>query len=100
MGFAKTQEEYETLFHSDKEIVHFIRRNIEINPSAIQEFLDNQKSKGRTDAQLAYIKELIIFINKNGKFERKDLLKEELHFAGLFDNLQIVSLLTDLESVL
>lgn len=100
LGFAKTQEEYETLFHSDKEIVHFIRRNIEINPSAIQEFLDNQKSKGRTDAQLAYIKELIIFINKNGKFERKDLLKEELHFAGLFDNLQIVSLLTDLESVL
>ena len=26
--------------------------------------------------------------------------KEELHFAGLFDNLQIVSLLTDLESLL
>lgn len=58
------------------------------------------QAKGRNDAQLTYIKELIVYINKNGKFERKDLLKEELHFAGLFDNLQIVSLLTDLESLL
>lgn len=100
MAFAKSQEEYESLFSLDKEIVYFIRKNIEINPSAIQEFLDNQKAKGRNDAQLTYIKELIVYINKNGKFERKDLLKEELHFAGLFDNLQIVSLLTDLESLL
>lgn len=100
MSFAKSQEEYESLFSSDKEIVYFIRKNMEINPSAIQEFLDNQKAKGRNDAQLTYIKELIVYINKNGKFERKDLLKEELHFAGLFDNLQIVSLLTDLESLL
>lgn len=99
-SFAKSKEEYELLFHSDKEIVHFIRKNIGINPSAIQEFLENQKSKGRTNVQLTYIKELITFINKNGKFERKDLLKEELHFAGLFDNLQIISLLQDLESVL
>lgn len=79
---------------------YFIRKNMEINHSAIQKFLDNQKAKGRNDAQLTYIKELIVYINKNGKFERKDLLKEELHFAGLFDNLQIVSLLTDLESLL
>lgn len=100
LSFAKSQEEYESLFSSDKEIVHFIRKNMEINPSAVQEFLDMQKSKGRTDAQLTYIKELLVFINKNGKFERKDLLKEELYFAGLFDNLQIVSLLTDLESIL
>ncbi|MDU4471446.1 MAG: DEAD/DEAH box helicase family protein [Clostridium perfringens] len=100
MKFAKSQGEYESLFSSDKEIVCFIRKNMEITPSAIQEFLDNQKAKGRTDEQLTYIKELLVFINKNGKFERKDLLKEELHFAGLFDNLQIVSLLTDLENVL
>lgn len=100
MSFAKSQEEYESLFSSDKEIVYFIRKNMEINHSAIQKFLDNQKAKGRNDAQLTYIKELIVYINKNGKFERKDLLKEELHFARLFDNLQIVSLLTDLESLL
>ena len=100
MSFAKSQEEYESLFSSDKEIVYFIRKNMEINHSAIQKFLDNQKAKGRNDAQFTYIKELIVYINKNGKFERKDLLKEELHFAGLFDNLQIVSLLTDLENLL
>lgn len=100
LQIAESQGEYESVFSSDKEIVYFIRKNLEINPSAINEFLDLQKSKGRNDAQLTYIKELITYINKNGKFERKDLLKEELHCAGLFDELQIDSLLTDLEKIL
>lgn len=100
MNFAKSQEEYKSLFKLDKEVVHFIRKNVEINSLAIQKFLDKQKSKGRTETQLDYIKELIIFINKNGKFERKDLLKEELNFAKLFDKTQITSLLNDLEDIL
>lgn len=100
VNFAKSEDEYKSLFNSDKEIVYFIRRNIEINPSAIDNFLNIQRLKGRTEAQLTYIDELIKYINKNGKFERKDLLKEELHFVGLFDNVQITSLLKDLEDVL
>ena len=100
VNFAKSEDEYKSLFNSDKEIVYFIRRNIEINPTAIDNFLNIQKLKGRTEAQLTYIDELIKYINKNGKFERKDLLKEELHFVGLFDNVQITSLLKDLEDVL
>ena len=100
LTFARSQEEFEELFSSDSDIVCFVRKHMKINSSAIEDFLIAQKAKGRTEAQLAYIKELIIFINKNGKFERKDLLKEELFFADLFNNIQIASLLSDLESVL
>lgn len=100
MSFAKSQDEYESVFKADCDIVYFIRKNTETNPEAIEAFIEVQSTKGRTDAQLAYIKELLTYINKNGKFERKDLLKEELHFAGTFDNIQINSLLTDLEEFL
>lgn len=99
-GFAKSQEEYDALFGSDADIVCFIRKNLEINPSAIQEFLGFQKAKGLSDAQLAYAKELLTFINKNGKFERRDLLKEELFFDKLFNSIQIDALLKDIEKVL
>ena len=98
--FSKSEEEYKSLFNSDKDIIYFIRRNVEINPLSIDNFINIQRLKGRTEAQLTYIEELIKYINKNGKFERKDLLKEELHFVGLFDNIQISSLLKDLEDVL
>lgn len=39
-------------------------------------------------------------MKRNEKQTREELIDPKLHFAGLFDNLQIVSLLTDLESLL
>ncbi len=39
-------------------------------------------------------------MKRNEKQTREELIDSKLHFAGLFDNLQIVSLLTDLESLL
>ena len=100
LTFAKSPAEYDALFRSDESIVHFIRKNMEITPGAIDAFISKQKNKGRSKEQLIYIKKLIMFINKNGVFERRDLLKEELNFAGIFDNQQINSLLIDIESIL
>lgn len=98
--FAKNQEEYDSLIGSDQELVCFIRKNVEFIPEEIERFITMQKDEGRTDAQITYIRALITYINRNGKFERQDLLKEELHFAGLFDSMQINSLLKEIEEFL
>lgn len=39
-------------------------------------------------------------MKRNEKQTREELIDPKLQLAGLFDNLQIVSLLTDLESLL
>lgn len=98
--FAKSQEEYDAVISSDEELVSFIRKNVEFIPEEVERFISLQKDVGRTDAQITYIRALLTFINKNGKFERRDLLKEELHFAGLFDSSQINSLINDIEAFL
>ena len=98
--FAKSQEEYDAVISSDEELVCCIRKNVEFIPEEVERFISLQKDVGRTDAQITYIRALLTFINKNGKFERRDLLKEELHFAGLFDSSQINSLINDIETFL
>ena len=98
-AIAKSVEEYNALFGTDEETVTFIRKNIEINPDSLDRFLNEQMTKGLNDMQLAYVKELITFIFQNGRFERTDLLREELNFGGLFDSIQIGRLIADIESV-
>lgn len=97
---AKTDEEYEGLFSSDEDIVAFIRRSLEMSPVAVEAFINGQKDKGFSESQLAYVKELFVFIGQNGRFKRADLLREELRFGSLFNNVEIQSLLTDIEEVL
>ena len=98
--FAKNQEEYDSLIGSDQELVCFIRKNVEFIPEEVERFITKQKNEGKTDAQITYIRALLTYINRNGKFERRDLLKEELHFVGLFDSVQINSLISDIEEFL
>ena len=78
---------YTTNRKDDYDIVTFIRRNIEIDPEAVQDFINVEKTKGFTAEQLIYVKELLIFISQNGKFERSDLLREELNFNYLKNNM-------------
>ena len=42
--------------------------------------------------------ELLNYISQNGKFERKDLLREELNFGSLFNSVEINMLLNDIEN--
>lgn len=46
------------------------------------------------------MKSLLNYIIQNGRFERSDLLKEEMFFDNIFDSVTINSLLKDIESVL
>ncbi len=100
LTFAKGQEEYDSLFPSDSSLIAFIRKNLEMNPDAIAKFIELQKAKGLNDKQLLYVRELLVFIGQNGEFKRTDLLREELNFGNLFDNITIQALLTDIESII
>lgn len=97
---AKSNDEYEGLFSSDDEIVPFVRKSIGLNPDAVNKFIDLQSAKGLTDNQLNYTRELLNFIANNGKFERADLLRDELNFGEIFDNVSINALVADIGSIL
>jgi hypothetical protein len=90
---AKSHEEYNELFKTDKEITNFVRKNVGIDSIAIDKFLDKQLDAGFNLQQLAYIKALLVFIRENGKFEIDDLLREELDFRKIFNNIEISNLI-------
>ena len=94
---AKTAEEYNDLFKDDSDLVVFVRKNLEMNPIAVENFIDSQRSKGFNDLQTTYIKELLLFISQNGYFDRRDLLREELNFNGIFNSVEIGDLIKDIE---
>ena len=95
---AKSADEYNALFDDDASIVAFVRKNIELNPVAVEEFLKQERSNGFNEDQIRYVKELLLFISQNGKFERQDLLREELNFNHLFNSIEIGRLLQDIEA--
>ena len=97
-SLVKTNEEYETTFENDDELIAFVRRNIELNPKAIDNFIS--KIKWLEGEQVDYLKELFLFISQNGRFERKDLLREELNFNDLFNNIQIQEVIDMIEEIL
>lgn len=94
---ARTAEEYNDLFPDDAAIVTFVRKNIEMIPEAVDSFIEIQKAKGLQGGQITYIKELLLFISQNGKFERTDLLREELNFNSIFNSIEINNLIKDIE---
>lgn len=94
---AKDSDEYTSLFKDDDALVSFIRRNLEFNPIEVEKFLEYEKSKGLNDKQLAYTKELLLFISQNGNFDRYYLTRPELSFGNLFNSIQINNLLKDIE---
>ena len=64
---------------------------------SVEAFIEIEKAHGFNDEQIAYVKELLLFISQNGKFERTDLLREELNFNGIFNSQEIGLLICDLE---
>lgn len=94
---AKTADEFNALFDDDLSIVSFVRKNIEFNPISVDNFLNEERIKGFNEDQIKYIKELLLFISQNGKFERQDLLREELSFNQLFNSAEINALLNDID---
>lgn len=94
---AKTADEYNELFGEDENIVTFVRKNIQFNPIAIENLMNTLKLKGFNDVQLSYVKELMLFISQNGKFDRTDLLREELNFNNIFNSIEINNLLNEIE---
>lgn len=97
---AKTPEELYDLFPDDESIVKFIRSNIEFNPNSVNEFIEKFDEKGFNNIQLAYIKEVLLFISENGEFNLKDLLKPELSFKEIMNSEEIKLLLDELKQVI
>lgn len=96
--FAKAAEEYNDIFKDDHDLVVFIRRNIEFNPSSVNDFVEYEKQCGFNDMQIAYLRELLLFISQNGHFNKADLLREELNFNGIFNSTEIGKLINDIEN--
>lgn len=94
---AKSADEYNEVFNEDNDLIVFIRKNIEFSPLAVNAFLEIEKAKGYNDLQLKYMNELLLFISQNGYFDKHDLLREELNFNGIFNNIEIGQLIKDLE---
>ena len=87
-------------FKNDKDIINFVRKNVGIDSVAIDKFVDKQLDAGFNLQQLAYVKALIIFISENGRFEKDDLLREELDFRKIFNNIEISKLIDDVMAVI
>ena len=76
----------------------FIRKNLELNPEAVDKFAQIFIDKGFNEMQIKYIRELLLFISQNGYFTRQVLLLEELNFKGLFNSDEIKYLIEVIES--
>lgn len=98
MKFAKDENEYEELFEEEAKIPVFVRKITGISQNAEELFIQYESGKGFNERQLKYIMELLNYISQNGKFERKDLLREELNFGSLFNSVEINMLLNDIEN--
>ena len=96
--YDNEKQQYANLFESESDIAILVRKITGIDQKAINDFVEMQSEKGFNERQLYYIKELLLFISQNGKFERSDLLRQELLFGDLFDNTQINSIIKDVES--
>lgn len=96
IDLAKTVDEFNE-FIENNDIVSFVRKNIDISHTAINQFIELQIKKGLNESQIKYVKELLLFIFKNGKFKKTDLLREELNFNSIFNNEEISSLIKDIE---
>ena len=94
---AKTAEEYNEIFREDNDLVVFIRKNLELNPEAVDKFAQIFVDKGFNEMQIRYIRELLLFISQNGYFTRQVLLLEELNFKDLFDSEEIKLLIEEIE---
>ena len=98
---SKTVEEYNKLFGTDEDTIRFVRKNVEMNPDAIDKFIELEKAKGLNDAQIEYVKVLLTYIAQNGLFRREDLISPILpNFTTLFDNILINKLIEDLERIM
>ena len=95
---AKTAEEYNEAFKEDNDLVVFIRKNLELNPEAVDKFAQIFIDKGFNEMQVRYIRELLLFISQNGYFTRQVLLLEELNFKDLFNSDEIKLLIEEIES--
>jgi type I restriction enzyme R subunit len=97
---AKSHEEYSELFKSDKDLVNFVRKNVGIDTLAMDKFIKKELDSGFNTQQLAFVRALLIFISENGRFEKSDLLREELDFRKMFNSIEISKLISDIEEVL
>lgn len=70
---TKASEEYNEIFKDDHDLVVFIRRNIEFNPSAINDFVEYEKQCGFNDMQIAYLRELLCL------FLKTDILIKQIY---------------------
>lgn len=95
--FAKSEEEYLGLFEDDSELPVFVRKVIGIKQEAIEVFIEYQANKGFSERQLKYVEELMKYISLNGRFEKNDLLREELSFGNLFNSSEIKDVINDIE---
>ena len=62
------------------------------------QFIAEQMDNGLNIDQLRFVRTLLVFISENGGFERADLLREELDFRGIFNNIEISKLIEDIEA--
>ena len=100
LKIAKKQEKYDEIFNKDEDLVVFIRKSLEFNPVAVEQYINDLKAKGFNETQLIYARELLLFISQNGAFDRRDLLREELNFHGIFNSQQIRSLIDHIETII
>lgn len=95
---AKSVDEYNSLFKDDNDLIVFVRKNLEFNPAAVEEFINQEKECGFNDEQLTYTRLLLLYISKNGYFDLNALVTDEvLSFNELFDNIQINKLINDIK---
>lgn len=101
MRTVKGSEKWEDLFSSDEEVIIFVRKNMTVNEDSLNSFIQKQKDKGFNEEQIDYVKELFVFIFKNGCFSRSDLIEDGLnHFIDIFDSEEIGSLLAEIEEII
>lgn len=96
---ASNTTEYTEIFKSDDDIIKYVRKRVKFADESVDAFLIKEGDYGFNQNQVNYIRELLLFINQNGCFNRKDLLLPELNFNMIFNSIEINKLLSDLEEI-
>ena len=98
---AKGNEKWGDLFNSEEDVITFVRQNVVVNEDSLNKFIEKQINKGFNDEQIKYVKELFVFIFKNGTFSRQDMIDDSLNYWNeMFNSVEINSLLEDVEEII
>lgn len=96
----KPSTQYNEMFPSDKDLIHYIRKSVKFSSIAREEFVLIYQSEGMTKTQANIVETILKSIEQNGYLNKKDPQILNLQLSKYFTNQEKDKLFADLNEFL